>query len=234
MVVSKEGVTEIPARKVTSSAWLQGGHPLHLLDLLPPDPVPQTEATQQLRNPNSKASSGKHSKAHCESFEGGCEFSLWLAAVSAVRQKQVRWLLPLQSYLQAVVLPGPWSPGNLWGMALSLDRRTGAPPPQVFEVLHFLWTGAPQHEPSGRMHLEWWALLDNQLPCKGLLYTTTFSHSANQPAQAVGFPVSAVAQAATFAWFNLPSIYNHLKPCHEGKTTAVRGGHSEQGTVLKK
>lgn len=98
MVVSKEGVTEIPARKVTSSAWLQGGHPLHLLDLLPPDPVPQTEATQQLRNPNSKASSGKHSRAHCESFEVGCEFSLWLTAVCALRQKQVRWLLPLQSY----------------------------------------------------------------------------------------------------------------------------------------
>lgn len=107
MVVSKEGVTEIPARKVTSSAWLQGGHPLHLLDLLPPDPVPQTEATQQLRNPNSKASSGKHSRAHCESFEVGCEFSLWLTAVSALRQKRVRWLLPLQSHLQAVVLPGP-------------------------------------------------------------------------------------------------------------------------------
>lgn len=38
MVISKEGVTEIPARKVTSSAWLQGGHPFHLLDLPPPSP----------------------------------------------------------------------------------------------------------------------------------------------------------------------------------------------------
>lgn len=130
-----------------------------------PVPVPQTEATWQLRNPNSKASSRKENTVrHTESFEAGCEFSLWLTAVWCTKAEAGQMAVTVAKLSLGCGPTGPmisWESMGGWlsawteGLEL-LNLRS-------LRSCYFLWIRAPQHEPSGRTDLEWWALLSASL-----------------------------------------------------------------------
>lgn len=84
-LVRRESLKFLPGKSPPLHGYREATH----FTYWPPAPCPCSteEATRQLQNPNSKASSRKHSTAHWV-FEAGCEFSLWLTAVCCTKAEE--------------------------------------------------------------------------------------------------------------------------------------------------